>query len=447
LNRIQTFATRHRSALILLACVLVFVAAVVGVMLVRNNDTSRADVADDRVALADVQQPDAAAVARGRYVAVSSDCVACHTNHHAGGAAYAGGFELQSPFGVIVGSNITPDRTTGIGEWTERDFFKAMRHGQGKNEYLYPAMPYNAYAKLSDRDVHDLWSYMATVTPVQNPVDANRLPFPFNIRLLMAGWNLLFFDNSGFEARGGEAPEIARGRYLVDGAGHCASCHTAKNMLGGDKSAYLQGGLLQGWFAPEITNDAQRGLGRWSEADVAGYLRHGFNAKGVASGPMAEAVEYSTQHLTDTDLRAIAKYLKGLPGSKSQVPSALAATDPIMVRGKHVYDANCTACHGQNADGLLGLAPAFNDNPAVRAQDSSSMLHVLMTGGRAAASQSNPTAAGMPSFAWKLSDADMAAVLTYLRNSHGNAAELVTARQAKDARTSTGAREPLQAKR
>lgn len=445
MKRLMRFAARHRRATMLAGCAGVLLAVVAGRALAINNDLSRSSVADDRVQLADISKPDAAAVARGRYVAIASDCAACHTNFEQKGATYAGGYSLQTPFGTLVSTNITPDRDAGIGTWTERDFFNALRHGRkpGTLNFLYPAMPYPAYARLSDQDVHDLWAYMATIKPDAARVKANGLPFPFNVRQLMMGWNLLFFENSGFARRQGESAQMERGRYLVDGPGHCASCHTAKNLLGGDSSAYLEGGTLQGWHAPEITGNDYRGIGGWTAEQSVAYLQQGWNHQAIAAGPMAEAVEHSTQHLTPRDNAAMVAYLRSLPGSGAKPPQPIAQTDPVMMRGRHVYQVNCTACHGQQGEGLPGLAVGFRSNPAQLAADPSSQLHVLMTGGRGAGTATNPTTGGMPSFAWKLSDADMAAVLTYVRNAFGNAAPAVTEGQAATARKAMKARSPL----
>jgi mono/diheme cytochrome c family protein len=414
------------------------VVVVLGTMLWRNNDTRADNVADNVRRGADSAAIDPAAVARGAYVAVASDCVACHT---APGSAdtMAGGYAIQTPFGALVASNITMDRGTGIGNWTERDFFRAVRHGQSPHGYLYSAMPYNAYVKLTDGDMHDLWAYMRTIRPVEHAVVSNQLPFPFNIRLMMVGWNFLFFDNSGFRPDPAQSPGWNRGRYLVQGPAHCAACHTAKNLLGGDTRAYLQGGKLGDWFAPEIAGNPHVGLGQWSVGDITRYLATGSNDKAVASGPMAEAIEHSTQHLTAVDLQAIATYLKTVPGSAAKAPPALAADDAAMQRGAHVYEVNCKACHNLQGQGVPGMVTGFADNPAIRAPGVGSLVTTVLKGGRAAITKANPTGAGMPSFAWKLDDDDVAAVLTYVRNSWGNAAAPVTADEVGAARRDTRA--------
>ncbi|MDO7842496.1 c-type cytochrome [Sphingomonas immobilis] len=430
----MSWLRRYRIAI---GAVLIVCAGVLVVLLMRNGDTSADMVADDTAKAADKAQLDPKAIERGRAVAVAADCAACHTRP-GGGRAYAGGYTLQTPFGDILSSNITPDRATGIGDWTERDFFRAVRHGRSPRHMLYPAMPYPSYVRISDADMHDMWSYFRSLPAASGDTGGTRLGFPFNVRELMLGWNLLFFRNDA-PARAGE---VNRGQYLVDVLGHCGACHTAKNALGGD-SGYLGGGTLQDWHAPALHNGMQHGLGSWSDADIVAYLKTGSNAHSIAAGPMAEAVEHSTQYMPDADLRAMAAYLKKLPGPAETKPQPVAANDPAMVRGARVYVTACSGCHAPGGTGIAGMATRLADNPAIRAPDTASLTHVLMTGSRAAATDANPTAAGMPGFAWKLSDADAAAVLTYVRNTWGNAAPAVSAGDVAKARRALKARKPM----
>lgn len=345
-------------------------------------NTGRSAVADDTVALADVQA-DPEAVKRGEYVMRQGDCVACHTGKEDKNVGeFAGGYEIHTPFGLLVASNITPDRDTGIGAWTERDFFDAVRHGQGGNGLLYPAMPYTAYAKMSDQDMHDLWAYMSTVAPVSNAVDENAgMAFPYNIRLAMAGWNMLFFDNSGFQPVAGQPEGWNRGKYLVDGAGHCSACHTPRNALGAEvASAYIHGAVVDGWFAPELTSNPHVGLGGSTAEDVAGYLRTGSDGIAFAAGPMAEAVEHSTQYLTEEDARAIGTYLTSLPGSDAARPEPLPAND----RAALAYEVNCSACHGLSGEGIDALAPAFAGNNAILSDNITTIAGAALRGARGA---------------------------------------------------------------
>ncbi|KOC89374.1 c-type cytochrome [Winslowiella iniecta] len=414
-----------------LAGVAVAVAAVVaGVLLYQNGNTSADNVADNTILM---KQPlttaDADAVKRGKYIAIAGDCVACHTAPESKNA-FAGGYAISTPFGGIYASNITPDAETGIGNWTERDFYRAVRHGKGKDgENLYPAMPYNAYIKVSDRDMHDLWMYMRSVKPVNYAVPETQLPFPYNIRLAMMGWNLLFFKNSGFTPDASQSAQWNRGAYLVEGLEHCAACHTPKNIIGGDTSAYLQGSNLSEWYAPEITSNTYTGIGNWSEDQIVDYLKLGSNHVAVAAGPMAEAVTHSTQHLTDEDLRAIAVYLKSQPGSDRQKPEPLKMDSAQMKMGENIYSINCTACHNSDGKGIPNLAASLADNPAIMGPDASSIITTILQGGRGAVTQGNPTSGAMPSFAWKFTDEQVAAAATYIRNAWGNAAPAVDAKE------------------
>lgn len=386
----------------------------------------------------------AKAIERGHYVAVLGDCAACH-NDREGHREYAGGLALETPFGKILASNITQDKATGIGSWSEEEFVRAVRDGKGQHgRNLYPAMPYNAYTQVSDADMHDLWLYMKTIKPVDHPVDSNQLPFPFNVRELMAGWNLLFFRRGGFEPVEGKSDAWNRGKYLVDGLGHCASCHTPKNILGGDKGGhYLAGGSLEGWFAADITSNAQSGIGAWGNEDLVQYLKLGGNRFTVAAGPMAEAVENSTQYMTDSDLDAIATYLKDTSPSSTVPSTTIADSDPHMVRGKDLYSANCEACHVSNGEGVPDMIPALANNAAMRQVNPAVMLRSILVGNRGAVTEGNPTGASMPSFDWKLTDNDVADIATYVRNSHGNHAAAITADDVAQARAALKAKAPV----
>ncbi len=305
-----------------------------------------------------------------------------------------------------------------------------MRHGKGKEgEHIYPAMPYNAYVKVSDRDMHDLWLYMRSVKPVHYQVPETNLGFPYNIRLAMMGWNLLFFRNSGFENDPGKSAEFNRGAYLVEVQEHCGACHTPKNLLGVDTDDYLQGSNLSEWHAPNLTSNRYVGIGSWSKEQIVDYLKLGSNHVAVASGPMAEAVTNSTQHLNDADLLAIATYLKAQPASSTQPPQPQARDSALMKTGENVYSANCSACHNSDGKGIPNLAASLANNPGLLADDASSIITTVLQGGRDGVTQSNPTSGAMPSFAWKLTDEQVAAVSTYIRNSWGNAATPVKAEE------------------
>ena len=382
-------------------------------------------------------------IERGRYLTVAGDCASCHTVPGSG-EPFAGGRSIETPFGVVVGANITPDRETGIGAWSDELFLSALREGKGHaGTLLYPAMPYPYYTKVTERDALAIRAYLNTVKPVHNAVVSNKLPFPFDVREEMKVWNALYFKSGEFKPDAAKSAEWNRGAYLVEGLGHCGACHTPKTTLGGDDLNHaLQGYKLQGWFAPNITNDNERGLGGWSVADIVSYLKAGHNAATAATGIMAEEISLSSSQMTDADLTAIATYLKDLQGQASSSPAAVSASDPTMVAGGAIYADECSACHGMDGKGVPFLFPALAGSPNVRSADPTSLIRVLMEGARSVATAGEPTSPGMPWFAWKLNDAEIAAVLTYVRNSWGAAAPAVTTDQVKSERAVLGSASP-----
>ncbi|MEO7054590.1 MAG: cytochrome c [Rhizomicrobium sp.] len=367
------------------------------------------------------------AIADGRYQAVLGDCAGCHTAP--GGKPLAGGTILKTPFGKIAAPNITPDRDTGLGRWTEAEFRRAMREGISPGgKRLYPAMPYPAYARMSDADIAALWTYMKSVAPVRHAVEPNLLPFPFNVRALMVGWNWLNPSAVGFAPTPGKSAEWNRGAYLIMGPGHCGACHTPKTLLGADRAAALTGASLQGWFAPEITAAKPHGIGNWSAGEIVTYLRSGWSAHAAATGPMAEVVENSTSQMTDADLRAIAVYLKDQPaGDGARQASALLPDDPAMRAGAKLFQNNCVGCHGWDGKGEKLIFPPLAGNAILLQSSAESLTRVVLEGAQSAGTKAAPTAPAMPSFAWKLKDAEVADLLTYIRNSWGNAAAPVSA--------------------
>jgi mono/diheme cytochrome c family protein len=365
-------------------------------------------------------------IEKGHYLTTVADCFACHTVLN-GGKPFAGGRPIETPFGIITSSNITPDNETGIGAWSDEQFDDAVRKGvRPDGSRLYPAMPFPAYTKMTREDVLAIRAYLATVEPVHQPVKANTLPFPFNIRLAMRAWDALYFSEGEFKADSQQSPAWNRGAYLVQGPGHCTSCHTPKSFLGGDKTSDdLRGFNLQGWFAPDITGDAGQGLGRWSEADVTSYLKTGHNRISAATGPMAEEIINSTSQYNDDDLYAIAVYLKSLAAQQSAAPALPERS--VMTAGEAIYRDQCSACHGLDGQGVAMLFPSLAQSSLAHASDPTSAVRLVLRGGRSVATDAEPTAPGMPSFGWQLDDAQVAAVLTYIRNAWKTAAPAVTA--------------------
>jgi mono/diheme cytochrome c family protein len=367
-------------------------------------------------------------IERGRYLAVVGDCIGCHTAP--GGKPFAGGAALETPFGTLLGPNITPDVATGIGSWSEEDFWRTLHEGIGKNGVrLYPAMPYPAYTKVTRDDANAIFAYLGTLEPVRNEVRANQLEFPFNLRRpATSTWDLINFRPGAFQPNPAKSEAWNRGAYLVEGLGHCGTCHTPKNITGGDREhEALQGALLQDWFAPDVTPDLRTGIGGWSAEEIVRYLKTGANSFDIASGPMAEVVENSTSRMTDADLLAIATYLKDSAPRSPTAVTALSAEDRRMVAGKAIYEDRCAPCHDSSGAGIASLFPRLAQAPLVQAADPTSLIRVVLIGNRAGATAAAPTGPAMPRFDWNLSDQQIADVLTYVRNAWGNAAQPVQA--------------------
>jgi mono/diheme cytochrome c family protein len=365
-------------------------------------------------------------IERGRYLAVLGDCVGCHTAP--GGKPFAGGAALETPFGALIGPNITPDVATGVGAWSEEDFRRAMHEGIGRDgARLYPAMPYPAYTKVTRDDVSAIWAYLRSLDPVRNEVQPNQLRFPFNVRRpATSTWDLINFQPGVFQPNPAKSDAWNRGAYLVEGLGHCGTCHTPKNITGGDRgSEALQGALLQDWYAPDLTEDPRTGIGSWSIEEIVRYLKTGANSYDIASGPMAEAVSNSTSKMTDADLLAIATYLKDRAPRSGRTVTALAAANPRMVTGQAIYEDRCAACHSHSGAGVPNLFPRLASAPLVQSADPTSLIRVVLIGSRAVATSAAPTAPAMPAFGWNLNDTEVADVLTYVRNTWGNAASAV----------------------
>jgi mono/diheme cytochrome c family protein len=372
---------------------------------------------------------------RGRALAIAGDCVACHTAP--GGKPFAGGLALATPFGVIMTPNITPDDATGIGRWTQSEFSRAMHEGRGRNgSYLYPAFPYPYFTKVTREDTDAIYDYLKTLAPVTNAVNRRTLPFPFSVRALMIGWNSLFFKPSPFVPDPQRSAEFNRGAYLVEGLGHCGACHTPLNAFGANKAGqFLQGNRIDDWTAPNITNDQQSGLGKWSVDDIVQYLKNGQTRTTTASGPMRDVIENSTSKMAETDLKAIAVYLKERGSAGTPAPAAVAASDPRMQVGEAIFVDTCSACHTRNGSGVEHMFPRLADNAIVKQVDPTTLMRIVLTGVRGAGTEAFPTSPAMPSFGYRLDDDQVAAVVTYIRNSWGNTASAVDAGMVKTLRS------------
>jgi len=369
---------------------------------------------------------DAPPVERGRYLAAAGDCAGCHTRP--GGAPYAGGRPLETPFGTVLSANLTPD-ATGLKNWNAEQFHRAMHEGISANgDRLYPAFPYNYFAKMPRADTDALFAYLQSLPPVANRPDRNQLPFPFNIRSLMVVWNLLYLDNATFAPDPAHSEQWNRGAYLVEGPGHCAACHTPKTVLGGPKSGHdFQGGAFGTWFAPDLTPNGRTGLGGWTRDETVAFLRTGRNAHASASGEMGLVVQDSTSQLSDDDLLAIAVYLGDRAASPA--PSMTPPATDTMQAGEAIFVDECSACHLMHAQGQALAFPPLAHSANVQQVDPTTALHLILAGAQAAPTRAEPTAFTMPAFDWKLDDRQVAAVATYVRNNWGNAAPEVRAEE------------------
>lgn len=358
---------------------------------------------------------------RGGYLARVGDCVACHTAQ--GGPFMAGGRPLETPFGTIYTPNITPDPQTGIGTWSAEQFYRAMHKGVGAHgQHLYPAFPYPWFTKVTREDVNSIYAYLRTLPPVQNRPPANALPWPLDIRTTVSGWNLLFFSPGTFKPDAGKSAEWNRGAYLVEGLAHCGACHSGKNFLGAvEDGPRYQGAELQHWFAPNLTSDERSGLGQWSADEIVQFLKTGRTDRTVAYGPMAQVVHDSTSKLDDADLNAMAVYLKGLSGGGGGNTASRPAQD-IADAGSAIYADSCSACHREQGEGVPGLFPALKGSAVVQSSSATTVVRLILNGGHAVSTAQAPTGPAMPSYDWKLSDQEIAAVASFVRSAWGNQA-------------------------
>ena len=409
---------------------------------------------------------------RGRYLAIAADCMACHTA--ASGKPYAGGYAIDSPLGTIYATNITPSKKGGIGHYTEAEFARALRQGvRADGSHLYPAMPYTSYALLTDADVGDLYHYfMHAVQPVDEPARQTKLPFPFNIRLSMMGWNALFLDNKRFVPDAGKSAQINRGAYLSEGLAHCSACHTPRNMLMAEVgSQKLAGADLGSWHAPNITSDKISGIGGWTDVEIAAYLKTGHvEGKGQAAGGMAEAIQNSLQFLHDDDVAAIVAYLRTVPPvraagqQKAAFSHGSAISEEAGLRGmasateRHslnsgavLFSGYCASCHSASGAGSTGQAyPALFHNTATGAETPANLVSAILFGvERKIGKEGAEVEAFMPrfdqrSYVQSLTDEQIASIATYVLKQYGNPAVSVTPAYVAQARS--GGEKPVLAR-
>lgn len=389
-------------------------------------------------------------IEKGCYIAIAADCAACHKSADEKEAPFSGGYKIASPMGGIVASNITPSKEFGIGNWSEKQFSDAVRKGISANgEYLYPAMPYTSYYRISDDDIHALYTYfMHGVTPFDRAtMDKTDLDFPFNMRNLMWGWNIIYANNQTAVSDQNRSLELNRGQYLVDALAHCSTCHTPRNMMmAEDKNQYLAGSLLGGWYAPNITSDKESGIGNWSQQDIAIYLKTGHVAnKAQAAGPMGEAVSMSFRFMTDDDLNAIAAAIKEVPAIKTEIAKQNATTPvPVpninevvigqsdqnslitstTINGAELYNGACASCHGIEGQGTTdSFYPSLTQNSTV---NNFSPNNLVMTISEGIHRPGNDIDVFMPAFGKELNNGQIASVSNYVRLHFGNIDDKLT---------------------
>jgi mono/diheme cytochrome c family protein len=372
-------------------------------------------------------------IARGKALTEAGNCASCHTADPA--KPFAGGKRIDTPFGSIYSPNLTPDRETGLGAWSDDDFYRALRFGVARDgSHYYPAFPYPNFTKLTRQDILAVRGYLATLTPVQSAPRAPELRWPFNYRVVMRGWNWLFFKPGILMPDQQKSAEWNRGRYLVEGAGHCGACHTPKNMFGADKRGQAYGGnLVEGMFAPRLDAAPRSGLKSWSVEDITEYLQSGRNARSHAGELMSEVVVNSTSKISDADVRAIAVYLKDLPAGTPE-PRVTPPPPAQMAAGEKLYKGACIACHEADGSGAPRIYPPLPGNANLQSADASSALRVILDGAESVTTPRAPNKGSMPAYAAKMTDQEIADVTNYIRNAWGNAAPLVTAAQVAKAR-------------
>jgi mono/diheme cytochrome c family protein len=324
---------------------------------------------------------------------------------------------------------------TGIGSWSADDFWRAIHNGKSKDgRFLFPAFPYTNYTKVTRADSDAMYAYFRTLPPVYRPNLEHRLRFPYNQRALLAVWRALYFRPGVYQPDTHQSAEWNRGAYLVQGLGHCSACHADRNALGAvEQNMDLGGGVIPmlNWYAPSLTSDAETGIGDWEVRHLADLLKTGVSARGATYGPMAEVVRESLQYLTDRDIRAMAGYLKSLPqtAASSQLQArqfTAQETEATLELGAQLYQKHCIECHGGEGEGAPSAYPPLAGNRSITVNPAINPIRMVLNGGFPPSTAGNPRPFGMPPFGPALSDAEAAAVVSYIRNAWGNQASLVS---------------------
>ena len=388
-------------------------------------------------------------IARGAYLASLGDCAACHSVP--GQPAFSGGLRMAIPIGAIYTTNITPDPQYGIGNLSLSDFDRALRFGVAEGHTLYPAMPFTSYANTRPEDVEALYAYFENaVAPAAVPNRRNDIVFPLSMRWPLTYWRWLFArPPRAVVAAADVDPAVARGAYFVDGLGHCGECHTPRALTmqmkatsAADGADYLSGAVVEGYFAPSLRSGAKGTLADWSADDIAAFLQTGTNSRGTAFGSMTDVIVHSTRHMTPDDAADAARYLKALadPGptqvrfAYDPATGASLRSGADQARGARVYLDNCAACHRPDGKGYDRVFPPLAGNPVVMAPNPDSVVSIVLKGADSPRTDSTPAQFAMPAFAWRLSDEEVADVVSFVRGSWGNGAAPVEAATVKPLR-------------
>jgi mono/diheme cytochrome c family protein len=339
--------------------------------------------------------------------------------------------EHTTPFGIFYSPNITPDPQTGIGTWTSDDFWHALHNGYSRDgRPLYPTFPYTNYTKISRRDAQDMYEYLRTIAPVRKPSREHELRFPYDRTVALMLWRRLFFRPGVYQPDPAHSSKWNRGAYLVEGLAHCSACHEARNSLGAIRSERNPaGGLVLNWYAPSLARSHEAGLQTWPEQQIVEFLTTGRTADAAGMGPMAEVIYESLQHVPPSELDAMAAYLKSIPGASEARPLVTSrATDPaVLASGREIYGKNCARCHGDDGRGKPPAALALAGNRAVTMPSVTNPVRIVLYGGYPPSTAGNPRPFGMPPFADRLTNVEIAEVLTYVRSAWGNRAGAVSA--------------------
>jgi alcohol dehydrogenase (quinone), cytochrome c subunit len=426
-------------------CVWMLVALALVAGIAHWSDSLAGDKAGDYPAdtAAVSAQVDPALITRGEYLAKLGDCAACHSTP--GNPPFSGGLKMALPIGAIYTTNITPDKTYGIGRYTLQDFDRALRFGVADGHTLYPAMPFASYAIVTKDDVKALYAYFQFGVPsAAVPNKKTDIVFPLSMRWPLTYWRWAFAPKpKPFDSQAFADATVARGAYFVEGLGHCGECHTPRGMAlqvkaqnSRDGKAFLRGGAVENWYAPSLREGGPDSIGEWTEAQIAKFLQTGANHAGIAFGSMSDVIVNSTQFLSAGDSAGTAKYLKTLqdapgPGQKftydDRTDHELASGD--ATRGALLYLDNCAACHRPDGRGYEGVFPSLAGNPVVSTDNPLSLISIVMLGSKTARTATTPAQFAMPAFAWRLTDQDAADIISFIRSSWGNNAEPVDARK------------------